>query len=125
MIINQKVKGICDRRKESLDFVYTKRYIKSMKFEWDEQKNRTNIIKHGISFQEAIEIFKDPNLLTYKDNRFNYEETRELSIGQLFLPKQPVIVILVVHTDRNGVTRIISARRASRKERKIYDQQSI
>ncbi|MDJ0509403.1 MAG: BrnT family toxin [Crocosphaera sp.] len=96
-----------------------------MEFEWDEQKNQTNIIKHGISFQEALEIFNDPNLLTYTDDRFNYEETRELSIGQLLLPKQPVIVVLVVHTDRNEVTRIISARRASRKERKLYEQQSI
>ena len=96
-----------------------------MEFEWDEQKNRTNIVKHGISFQEVKDVFNDPNLLTYRDDRFNYEETRELSIGQLFLPKQPVIVVLVVHTDRNGVTRIISARRASRKERRIYEQQSI
>lgn len=95
-----------------------------MGFEWDEQKNKSNIIKHGISFQEAKEIFKDPNRLTYIDNRFDYEETRQLSIGQLFLPKQPVLVVLVVHTNRNGVTRIISARRASRKERKLYEQQS-
>ncbi|WP_071818230.1 BrnT family toxin [Crocosphaera subtropica] len=96
-----------------------------MEFEWDEQKNKNNIIKHGISFQEAKEIFKDPSLLTYIDDRFNYEETRQLSIGQLFLPKQPIIIVLVVHTDRNGVTRIISARRASRKKRKFYEQQSL
>ncbi|WP_107669935.1 BrnT family toxin [Cyanothece sp. BG0011] len=63
--------------------------------------------------------------LTYIDDRFSYQETRELSIGQLFLPKQSVIVVLVVHTDRNGVIRIISARRASRKERRIYEQQSV
>ena len=110
---------------QKVDFVYTKRYIKNMEFEWNEQKNRINVIKHGISFQEAKDVFDDPNLLTYIDNRFNYEETRELSIGKLFLPKQPVIVVLVVHTDRNGVTRIISARRASRKERRFYEQQSI
>ena len=57
------------------------------------------------------------------DDRFDYDEIRELSIGQLFLPEQPVIVVLVVHTDRNGVTRIISARRANKKERKRYEQQ--
>lgn len=94
-----------------------------MEFEWDEQKNQTNIIKHGISFQEAQEVFNDPKLLTYVDDRFDYDEIRELSIGQLFLPEQPVIVVLVVHTDRNGVTRIISARRANKKERKRYEQQ--
>ncbi|MGV2831468.1 BrnT family toxin [Myxosarcina sp. GI1(2024)] len=96
-----------------------------MELEWDEQKNQTNIIKHGISFQEAQEVFKDPKLLTYVDDRFNYEEIRELSIGQLFLPEQPVIVVLVVHTDRNEVTRIISARRANKKERRRYEQRSL
>lgn len=94
-----------------------------MEFEWDEQKNQTNIVKHGISFTEAIEVFNDPDLLTYLDNRFDYEEIREISIGQLLLYRQPVIVIVVVHTDRNGVTRIISARRANKKERKRYEQQ--
>ena len=95
-----------------------------MEFEWDEQKNQTNIIKHGISFQEA-KVFDDPKLLTYVDDRFNYEEVRELSIGQLFLPEQLVIVVLVVHTDRNGVIRIISARRANKKERIRYEQQQV
>lgn len=96
-----------------------------MEFEWDEQKNQTNILKHGISFQEAQEVFNDSKLLTYVDDRFNYEEIRELSIGRLLLPEQPVIVVLVVHTDRNGVTRIISARRANKKEGIKYEQQSV
>lgn len=96
-----------------------------MEFEWDVPKNQTNIIKHGISFQEAQEVFKDPKLLTYVDDRFNYEEIRKLSIGQLLLPQLPIIVVLVVHTDRNGVIKIISARRANKKERRTYEQQSV
>ena len=48
-----------------------------MEFEWDEQKNQINIIKHGISFQEVREVFDDPKLLTYVDDRFNYEEIRD------------------------------------------------
>lgn len=96
-----------------------------MQFEWDAQKNQTNIIKHGISFQEAQEVFNDPKLLTYVDDRFNYDEIRELSIGQLLLSEQLVIVVLVVHTDRNGIIRIISARRANKKERRKYEQQSV
>ena len=96
-----------------------------MEFEWDVPKNETNIIKHGISFQEAQEVFKDPKLLTYVDDRFNYEEIRKLSIGQLLMPQLPIIVVLVVHTDRNGVIRIISARRANKKERRTYEQQSV
>ena len=96
-----------------------------MEFEWDVPKYQTNIIKHGISFQEAQEVFKDPKLLTYIDDRFNYEEIRKLSIGQLLLPQLPIIVVLVVHTDRNGVIKIISARRANKKERRTYEQQSV
>lgn len=96
-----------------------------MEFEWDVPKNETNIIKHGISFQEAQEVFKDPKLLTYVDDRFNYEEIRKLSIGQLLMPQLPIIVVLVVHTDINGVIRIISARRANKKERRTYEQQSV
>ena len=96
-----------------------------MEFEWDVPKNQTNIIKHGISFQEAQEVFKDPKLLTYVDDRCNYEEIRKLSIGQLLLPQLPIIVVLVVHTDRNGVIKIISARRANKKERRTYEQQSV
>lgn len=48
-----------------------------MEFEWNERKNQTNIIKHGISFPEAQEVFNDPKLLTYVDTRFNYEEIRD------------------------------------------------
>lgn len=97
-----------------------------MEFEWDENKNQSNITKHGIDFKQAKRVFEDPYLLTYEDTRFSYGEIREISIGQLQLATQPkVIIILVVHTDRDGKTRIISARRANKKERRVYEQQSI
>ena len=51
-----------------------------MEFEWNEQKNQSTLFKHGISFQEVKEVFKDPNLLTFIDDRVNYEEIRKLSI---------------------------------------------
>ena len=96
-----------------------------MEFEWDENKNQSNIAKHGIDFQQAKRVFEDPYLLTYEDNRFSYGEMREISIGQLLLTtQQKVIIILVVHTDRNRKIRLISARLASKKERKQYEQQS-
>ncbi len=86
-----------------------------MDFEWDEEKNKTNRAKHGIAFEEAALIFRGLTL-TEIDDRQDYGETREISIGQL--PEQ--VVVLVIHTDRNDVTRIISARSANRAERRKY-----
>lgn len=88
-----------------------------MIFEWDKEKNRTNRVKHGISFEEAALIFRGP-VLTTMDNRHNYGEIREISIGRI----QGTLAIVVVHTDRNNVTRLISARPANRSERRIYDE---
>jgi uncharacterized DUF497 family protein len=97
-----------------------------MEFEWDENKNRSNTIKHGIDFQEAKQVFKDPDLLTYEDNRFNYGEIRDISLGQLELTTQSkIIVVVVVSIDRNGIIRFISARKASKQERREYEQQSV
>ena len=86
-----------------------------MQFEWDEAKNAANIKKHGISFEEATSIFDDV-VFTSIDDRFDYEEIREISIGAI----ESVVVVTVVHTDRGEVTRIISARKATKKERKKY-----
>ena len=72
-------------------------------------------MKHGISFEEALFIF-DGDVLTGVDTRRDYGETRKISIGAI----QGLIVIVVVHTDRNGLIRIISARLANRKERQKY-----
>ena len=81
-------------------------------YEWDGTKDQENIGKHGISFAEAVEIFDGP-MLTKVDERFEYDEMREISMGFL----GDVVVLNVVHTDRAGVTRIISARRATKTER--------
>lgn len=89
-----------------------------MDFEWDEQKNQINVEKHGLSFQQAAKIF-DGFTLTSVDNRFEYGETREITMGLL----DGVAVIVVVHTDRAGVCRLISARQASKQERKRYEQE--
>ena len=88
-----------------------------MDFEWDEAKNKANLAKHGIAFEEAALIFRGLTL-TEIDDRQDYGEKREISIGQL--PEQ--VVVVVVHTDRSGVTRIISARLANRAERRRYDE---
>ncbi|MEH1999688.1 MAG: BrnT family toxin [Nostoc sp.] len=86
-----------------------------MKFEWDKNKNQQNIQKHGISFEEATEIFNGV-VFTSIDQRYDYEEIREISIGSI----QGVVIITVAHTDRNGKIRLISARKATPKERRTY-----
>jgi len=84
------------------------------KFTWDETKNRSNEIKHGLSFEEACLIF-DGQVFTVRDERRDYGEDRQLSIGSI----RGVVVVLVVHTARAGS---ISARLANRRERKQYDE---
>lgn len=86
-----------------------------MEFEWDENKDKSNQAKHGISFDEAAEIFQYP-MYKLVDNRFDYGEIRYIGIGS----NQQMIVLTVVFTERESRIRIISARRASRKERKLY-----
>lgn len=88
-----------------------------MKFQWNDQKNAANLAKHGIRFEEAAHIFRCP-ILTSIDTRKNYGEVREITIGQV----QGRVYLVVVHTDREGVTRLISARRAKQSERKRYDE---
>ncbi|WNB74360.1 BrnT family toxin [Methylomonas koyamae] len=86
-----------------------------MDFEWDDEKNQANLIKHRIAFEEAALIFQGP-VLTRIDNRKDYGEVREISIGQI----EGQVVAVVVHTYRNGTIRIISARLANRTERERY-----
>jgi len=85
------------------------------RFEWDDQKNADNLRKHGIRFEEAIEMFSGL-VLTTIDDRQDYGEIREVSVGLI----EHVVVLSVAHTDRDGVRRIISARRASRSERRLF-----
>jgi len=86
-----------------------------MKFEWDINKNKLNTEKHGITFEEASEVFNDNNALT-QFNRLVGNEERMHIIGKML----DVVVALVVYTERNGNTRIISARKANKIERGMY-----
>ena len=85
-------------------------------FEWVDNKNATNRQKHGISFDEAVTIFDGP-ILTKPDER-QQSERREISFGRL----GGEVVVCVVHTRRGARTRIISARKANRAERKLFDE---
>ena len=86
-----------------------------LKFEWNSEKNTNNKNKHGISFEDATLIFQG-TIFTQTDSRKEYNEVREISIGEL----DSQVIITVIHKDRNNYTRIISAHLANRKERKEY-----
>lgn len=89
-----------------------------MRFEWDEAKNKGNIAKHGVDFDLAKNIFDGP-VYSVLDDRDDYGEDRELSIGMI----GGVLFLTVVHTQRDiNVIRIISARKATRTERTRYEQ---
>lgn len=88
-----------------------------MEFEWDETKNTANISKHHIDFADAIEIFQHP-ILTGIDNRENYREERWIGIGQM---QNRTIVIVYVEYQNDSI-RIISARKATQREKKYYEE---
>ena len=86
-----------------------------LQFEWDEEKERINISKHGIDFETASHVFLDSNRMEYYDEAHSsVEEDRYITIGYV------AEVLTVVYTDRSNVMRIISARAATKKERDRY-----
>ncbi len=87
-----------------------------MKFEWDENKNRSNISVHGIDFRDAYLVFEKP-ILIKTDTRKNYGEERLIGLGELFNA-----VIVIIFTKRVDSIRVISIRRANKNERKIYQE---
>jgi len=89
-----------------------------MRFEWDENKNESNIHKHGLDFSDSIEMFDSP-MVTCPDNRFDYGEERYIGIG---LTQNRVAI--VVFTEKNDdVICIISLRKAKKHEHKIFEKQ--
>lgn len=85
------------------------------KFEWDDDKNASNLAKHGIAFEEAATIFEGP-VFTLADES-SPEEVRERSYGLI----DGITVVCVIHTHRGEATRIISARKATKHERELFN----
>lgn len=89
-----------------------------LSFEWDEKKARSNATKHGVAFDEASTIFGDALSLTIRDPAHWQDEERFVTIGISHRDH----LLVVVHTGRGDNIRIISARRANRRERRIYEE---
>lgn len=89
-----------------------------MEYEWDPEKDRINREKHGVSFIEASTVFLDPLHVTVFDERHSIDEYRFRTIGYTTTNR----LIVVAHTDRQERVRIITAREATPRERRHYEQ---
>jgi len=92
-------------------------------FEWDPKKARSNFRKHGISFERATTIFRDPNLLSIPDEEHSSSEERWVTMGS----DENEVILVIAHIFRSmgkeaSRIRIISARKATRIERKQYEE---
>ncbi len=84
------------------------------KIDWDAAKNKINMEKHGLNFEDASFVFDSPTV-TFEDDRYGYGEKRYITLGLLGQRE-----VVIVHTPRAEQTRIISMRKANARERKIY-----
>ena len=90
----------------------------TLQFEWDEVKTATNEAKHGVNFAEAITVFSDPASLTIFDEGHSDQEERFIDIGLSVLGR----LLVVVHTERENLIRIISCRPATSNEQMQYER---
>jgi uncharacterized DUF497 family protein len=86
--------------------------------EWDDQKAAANQRKHGVSFMEATTALEDPLSITFWDPDHSNGEFRFLTFGRSSTGR----ILVVAHTDREEAVRLISARRATRSERRAYEE---
>lgn len=91
-----------------------------MEFEWDPNKAEHNLKKHSVDFVEASTVFVDPLSVTYLDPDHSAEEDRYIIIGLSNRNR----LLIVAHTDRGEITRLISAREVTSPERKLYESES-
>lgn len=88
-----------------------------MEFEWDEVKNTLNKLKHNIDFADAVHVFIDKKRVYRKDTRKNYGEERFQTIG---MTRYGVLMVVYTFRDNYDIIRLISARKANKREKKSY-----
>jgi len=94
-------------------------YRPMLDFTWDRDKAAANLRKHGVDFAEAATAFSDPLSIAIPDPDHSQDEPRWLLVGQSKLNR----LLVVAHTEGRGEIRIISARRATRHERQVYEEE--
>lgn len=88
-----------------------------MRFDWNHNKAESNAVKHGITFEEAVTVFDDPDLMFTQDSQHSQGEEREWAIGAT----ENGLIVVVVFTMRDKQIRIISARIATKREYQSYE----
>lgn len=89
-----------------------------MEFEWNEEKAASNLVKHGVSFEEAKTVFSDPLYVDFYDPDRSEEEERYIIMGE----SQQGRLLLVAYTERRSAIRIVSARKVTQRERRTYEE---
>lgn len=92
--------------------------MEELKFEWDENKNTSNKRKHGLSFEEAREVFDDSNAILFDDPDHSIGEERFLIIGKI--KSQKICIVSHCYKSADNIIRIISAREAVKNEKETY-----
>ena len=90
----------------------------ALSFEWDEEKSKGNLRKHGVSFDEAKTVFNDPFAMTIADPEHSSLEARYIDMGMSSLGH----ILMVWYTERDRNIRIIGSRKATRRERRDYEE---
>jgi len=85
-----------------------------VRFAWDEAKRQSNLRKHGLDFADAEAVFAGL-IFTFEDERFDYRERRRITIGLI-----EGLVVFIAHTESNEVIRVISMRKATKREQKLF-----
>jgi len=91
--------------------------MENSEFQWDEEKAKSNLKKHGVSFEEGATIFNDPMIATILDPDHSKDEERFISIGMSVIRR----LLTVIHMYRKDRLRLISARKATKAEKKNYE----
>jgi uncharacterized protein len=89
-----------------------------MRFEWNESKAASNVLKHGVSFEEAKTVFDDPLYVDFYDPAHSDDEDRYLIVGASDRRR----LLIVSYTERGSLIRLISAREVTRTEREVYEE---
>jgi uncharacterized DUF497 family protein len=91
-----------------------------LRFDWDERKNKVNRTKHGVWFEEAQSVFSDPHARVFNDPEHSEEEERFLLLGLSSAAR--LLVVVHCYGESDSVVRIISARKAVKKEVRFYEK---
>ena len=90
----------------------------SLQFDWNPEKAASNLKKHEVSFEEVATVFDDPAFITLLDEAHSHSEERYLTIGLSASNR----LLLIAHAERAGKVRLISARKATKNERRFYEE---